>query len=137
MRWQWRHRRAGELDHELIWLSVTVIGAAFSALWLALRLPWPVCTFRELTGHPCATCGATRAGLAFLHGHPGAAWHFNPLMSVLFGAIALFDLYALTVLVSGAPRMRVSQPSRAARKWILGAAGVVVLLNWLYLLRTY
>lgn len=137
MRVELRRLRAGELDHELIWLAVTVGAAALGMIWLALKMPWPTCTFRALTGLPCVTCGATRASLSFFHGHLGAAWHFNPLVFVGLCAVALFDLYAAAVLTTGARRVRVSLPKRGVRKLalacvLLGGAG-----NWIYLLRTY
>ncbi len=135
MRVELRRLGAGELNHELIWLAVTV-GAALSAiLWLALHLPWPTCIFRALTGLPCVTCGATRASLAFLHGDFGVAWRFNPLIFVGICAVALFDVYALFVLSTGARRVRISLPKRGARKLVLAGVVLLGLGNWIYLLR--
>jgi len=135
MRVELRRLRAGELDHELIWLAVTVGAAIAAVAWLALQLPWPVCTFRRLTGFPCLTCGATRASLALLHGDLAAAWRLNPLVFAAAWAVACFDLYALVVLSSGARRLRISWPNRMVRRLTLSAAGVVGLLNWIYLLQ--
>ena len=130
-----RRLRAGELDHELIWLAITV-GAALSAiLWLALHLPWPTCTFRTLTGLPCVTCGATRASLAFIHGNFGDAWRFNPLIFAGLCAVVLFDVYALVVLSTGARRVRISLPKPGARKLIFAGMVLLGLGNWIYLLR--
>ncbi len=137
MRFEWRRLRAGELDHELIWLAVTMCAALLALSWLALKLPWPVCTFRSLTGLPCVTCGATRAGLAFFHGHLGTAWQFNPLVFVGLCAIALYDLYAAVVLGARLPRVRVVIPERAVRKATLVGVLLAGVGNWIYLLRTY
>lgn len=134
MRVSWRQLQPGELDHELIWLLVTVTGAALGAAWLALDLPWPRCNFRELFGIPCLTCGSTRSASALLHGDLAGAWNWNPLVTIGMLAVAVFDLYALVVLISRAPRLRIQLGSA---KWplvaIVAAAGV---LNWIYLLRT-
>ena len=132
MRVYWRRLRAGELDHELLWLAVSVTSAALGAVWLAMQLPWPRCNFRALFGIPCVTCGSTRAAVALLNGDVSAAWMWNPLAMVGMLAIAVFDIYALAVLLSRAPRLRM----RFGRwKWplllLVFAAGG---LNWIYLL---
>ena len=134
MRFQWRPLRPEEPDHELIWLAVTVCAGIAGIAWLALRLPWPSCAFRELTGFPCVTCGATRATLAFVHGDLGMAWRLNPLVFAGICAVILFNLYALGVLSTGSRRIRLSLPKHGARKIAL-AVGAAGLLNWVYLLR--
>ena len=128
----WRRLRSGELDHELIWFAVSLTSAAFLAAWLAMQLPWPRCNFRTLLGIPCVTCGSTRAAVALLHGDITAAWAWNPLAVVAMFAIALFDVYAFAVLISRAPRLRISF-GRAKWPLLIGlfAAGG---LNWIYLL---
>ena len=132
MRVYWRRLRPGELDHELLWLAVSVTSVALGAAWFALGLPWPRCNFRALFGIPCFTCGATRSATALMHGDLAGAWNWNPLATLAMLAIVLFDLYAFGVLISRAPRVRISF-GRA--KWpliaLLFAAGGA---NWLYLL---
>ena len=73
-------RQRGEIDHELIWLSVSLVSLTIAALWLAIGLPWPRCVFHELTGLPCVTCGMTRCGIQFFHGHFLAALKWDPLV---------------------------------------------------------
>src|ERR1700704_7020244 len=87
----------GELDHELIWLAVSLGALAAAALWFALHLPWPICVFHTLTGHPCATCGATRSAIAFFHGQFFSAWKWNPLAFVGYCTLSIFNAYAATV----------------------------------------
>lgn len=134
MRLQWRRLRPGELDHELIWLLVSVTAAAVAAMWLALGLPWPRCTFLAVTGLPCFTCGATRSSLAFLYGDFAGAWQLNPLIFAALCALAVFDLYAAAVLITRSPRLRIGFAyARAGR---IAAAGAVIAAgaNWIYLL---
>jgi hypothetical protein len=135
MRFQWRRLRPGELDAELIWLCVTLASAALGSIWLALHLPVPRCTFLTVTGFPCVTCGATRAAMALLRGDLAAAFWLNPLVLVGMAAVALFDLYALTVLLARAPRLRVAFSTRRARPLLVAISCAVLLLNWIYLLR--
>jgi hypothetical protein len=134
MRFHWRPLRPGELDTELVWLCVTIASAGLAAVWLSLQLPTPQCTFRSLTGYPCVTCGATRGVMALLQGNVFAAWRLNPLVAVGLSAVAVFNLYALAVLLTGARRLRVSFTARAW-KTSLAIGGTAVLLNWIYLLR--
>ena len=134
MRLHWRPLRPGELDHELIWLLVSVAAAGLGMMWLALHLPWPRCTFLALTGLPCFTCGATRAAVAFLNADVLAAWGFNPLIAVLLATLFLFDIYALAVLISSAPRLRIVLTGTRIRPAALGLAGLVAVVNWAYLL---
>ena len=99
----------GEIDHELVWLSVSLGSFAIAALWFTLRLPWPRCIFHDLTGLPCLTCGATRAAIQFCHGNFVGAWKWNPLVFAGLCAISVFDVYAALVLVTRRPRLRIAQ----------------------------
>src|SRR4030088_1376904 len=101
----------GELDHELLWLSVSLGALAAAALWFALHLPWPICLFHALTGHPCATCGATRSAIAFFHGHFFDSWKWNPLAFLAYCSLSIFNIYAFLVFVMRWPRLRLAQQS--------------------------
>ena len=57
----------GEIDYELVVLAGSVVGFILAACWFALHLPWPICVFHSITGHPCLTCGATRSAIACVH----------------------------------------------------------------------
>src|SRR5437868_14719680 len=72
-----RHLVPPELDHELIWLTVSFGSLAFAAIWLALGLPWPRCVFHDVTGLPCVTCGMTRSAIQFFHGNFLSALRWN------------------------------------------------------------
>ena len=135
MRLEWRRLRPGELDLELIWLCITIASAAIGLMWLTLQLPFPRCTFRTITGIPCVTCGATRGAIALLQGDIAAAFWLNPLVFVAMAAVALFDLYALVVLLARAPRLRVALSTRSGRRALIAIGCGALLLNWIYLLR--
>jgi hypothetical protein len=122
-----------ELDHELLWPAVFTGALALGAMWFTLRLPWPSCAFHTLTGHPCPTCGATRALVALLHGNFAAAWSWNPLACVAYCAIAIFNIYALVAVVSGKRRFRLAQLSLFEKRFCRVAVIGLVLLNWIYL----
>ena len=129
-----RRVQPGELDHELLWLGASLGGLAVAAIWLGLGFPWPRCTFLALTGHPCLTCGATRATIQFLHGHFAAALRWNPLVFVSLWAIVFFDAYAAIVLVMRWPRLRVVGLTKKERNFIRFGVIALLALNWIYLL---
>ena len=129
-----RRIEQGELDHELIWLSISVAALALSVAWLGLGLPWPHCPFLTLTGHPCLTCGATRGTLQFLQGHFLAALRWNPLVFIGLCALIIFDLYAAAVLIMRWPRLRLVGLTNKERRLIRWGTIAVLALNWIYLL---
>lgn len=130
------HRRLapGELDHELLWLSVSLGLLGTAAIWFALDLPWPRCMFLLFTGHPCVTCGATRSAVAFFYGHFSSAWKWNPLVFVGLAGLSIFDAYAAIVLATCAPRLRIASLSSAEKSFMRGLLLALLALNWIYLL---
>ena len=93
----------------------------------------PACPFRALTGLPCPTCRTTRALLALAAGHPLAAAAWSPLAVLAVLAALGAGLWGLGRLA--APGW-LPRPSRAVGSEVVWAraAGVLVLLNWAYLL---
>ena len=134
MQVQSRRLAPGDLDHELIWLSVSLGSLAIAAAWFALRLPWPHCIFLEVTGHPCMTCGATRAAIAFFHLDFWSAWKWNPLVFTILCGLSIFDAYAFSVLVVRAPRLRIAQFTPTEKGFLRLIAVILLLSNWIYLL---
>ena len=124
----------GELDHELIWLSVSLGALALAAGWFALHLPWPRCIFLAVTGHPCVTCGATRSAIAFFHTNFWTAWMWNPLVFTILSGLSIFDAYAFAVLIIRAPRLRIGHFTSAEKGFLRLSALVLLLANWIYLL---
>ena len=129
-----RHISPAELDHELIWLSISLSSLAAAAAWLTMGLPWPRCVFHDLTGLPCITCGATRAAIAFFHGNISNAWKWNPLVFTFLCGLSIFNVYALVVLLTRTPRLRIVRVSSAEKKSARVVLVAAVFLNWIYLL---
>jgi len=121
------------IDHELLWLSVSVSSVAVAAAWLAIGLPWPMCIFHEVTGLPCVTCGMTRCAIQFFHGHFLAALKWNPLIFALLCSVTAFDVYASVALVKRTPRLRVAF-RQTEKNYARGVVIAALALNWIYLL---
>ena len=129
-----RRLAPGEIDHELIWLSVSVLSVSAAVLWLALGLPWPVCVFHQLIGLPCVTCGMTRCTIQFFHGHFVAALKWNPLVFTALCGVMAFVLYAFATLATRGPRLRISFSTRRAKTFARVSIILAFALNWIYLL---
>ena len=130
----WRRLRGGEIDHEMLWLSVSVISGGLAWLWIRLGLSGPVCPLNAFTGWPCLTCGATRAVRAVFRGNFLEAFCWNPLVIVGLSMVLLFDLYALIVVGFGLPRLRFEDmPQRIVSALRVGVI-VAILINWGWLI---
>lgn len=134
MQLHWRKPTPPEIDHEFLWLFVSLGTFLGLSVWWTAHLPTPQCVFHSLTGRPCVTCGATRAAWQFLHGHFAASFFLNPLAFLAYCGVVIFDLYALFVLTTRASRLRIEDLSRAERSLARATAILLVASNWLYLL---
>jgi hypothetical protein len=109
-----------------------VVGGALVA-WLHLdRLPVSLCMFKNITGYPCMTCGATRTVGYLAALHVGEAFRVNPL-----GAAAVLLLFAAcvadSVLLARGRALTLDFRAGEARWWGVGL-GLLVLVNWAYLI---
>jgi hypothetical protein len=129
-----RRLSPGEFKHELVWLTLSMAALAAGAVWLHFDFPWPACPFLAITGYPCLTCGATRCTIALLHGNLVGAFWWNPLAMVALAGLALFDLYAVIVLLTHSARLRLVDWTRADKNLARIAVIALILINWVYLL---
>ena len=129
----WSRLRPGEIDHEALWLAVSVGAFGGAWLWLDLALPTPECPFHHLTGLPCPTCGVTRCLHYAFHHDWRAAAGINPLAFLGFGAVVLYDLYAASVLLFRRPRLRFETVSARLGRIIRYSTIAAILGNWAWL----
>jgi Protein of unknown function (DUF2752) len=129
-----RRLNLGETDHELIWLAVSLGSLALATVWFSLGLPWPRCAFHTITGLPCATCGMTRCGIQFFHGHFLTALKWNPLVFTALCGLTAFDLYAFATLATRGPRLRICFYTETTKTFLRIGVISALVLNWIYLL---
>ncbi len=129
----WRRLRTGELDHEALWLGVSLGAAGVAWAWTAIGLATPKCAFHAVTGIPCPACGATRCFVHLTHGAWDAALAMNPLACLGFAAVVVFDIYAVAVLVTRSPRWRWTVTPRGLLRLRIALLAAVA-LNWAWLI---
>lgn len=130
----WRRLRAGETDHELLWLLVSLGAAAIAVVWLRSGLPTPKCVWHEWTGLPCAGCGGTRCVRHALRGDWLGAFAMNPLAFIALAGVVTYDVYAATVLALRLPRLRFGKWPEWAGTTVRVLVVVLLLANWAWLI---
>ena len=126
--------RPGEIDHEALWLAVSLSALLGAWLWLHFALPLPGCAFHRLTGLACPTCGMTRCLRSTLHQDWRAAAGLNPLAFLGYGAVALYDVYAAMVLAFRLPRLRCDAVSTSLGRRVRYSVIAAIFANWAWLL---
>jgi hypothetical protein len=123
--------RGGEWQPAL--LTGYFAGAAFAAkMAQEHHLPWPRCWFREFTGLPCPTCGATHSLLAFARFDPGSAFRYNPLFSLACVGVVIWLFVAVLDRLFGFGI--VNRVCDVGKRWPVGKIAIgLIVLNWLYL----
>lgn len=116
-------------------ILVFAAAAAFvgAMLWLAhySGLGLSLCTWKGITGLPCAGCGGTRSVAMLLGGDVYPALAMNPAAVVAMVGTLLVTIYAGLVV---ACRLEPLRPTfLRAKFWRFALLGLLV-ANWIYLL---
>ncbi len=86
-----------------------------------------LCAFKQFTGHPCATCGGTRAAVRLLHLDLPGALEYNPFATALL--IGVVAWLVISFVRASRPLIRWT----ARRRTIAGVlVGVALISNWVY-----
>lgn len=119
------------LNHPILWLAgfwalLVIVSVTLESVY---SVQIPLCSFKRVTGWPCATCGGTTATKALLTGHVASALIANPLVTIVYllGAIWLGGC-----LWSPQCRQATLTMARGRRVWV----GLLMALgaNWMYLI---
>jgi hypothetical protein len=69
-----------------------VLGLMLVLLLSPETIPGSRCSFRELTGHSCFTCGFTRSLSAMSHGNLQASLQYHLMGPIVFGGMILASI---------------------------------------------
>ncbi len=117
----------------MLWSAAAISAVILRPIWIVIAPHLGSCTFRNLTGIPCPSCGTTRTALALLNFEFSSALAVNPLGTLVAVAFILGGGLALIwVLLRGPiPTFNLSW----SRWWTASVVGVI-LINWMYLILT-
>lgn len=127
----WREPTSEERQVAWLWLVAAGSVAVLVPLFVALSPIQPKCPFHVLTGIPCPSCGATRAGLALVAGKPVTALRWNPLAALAEVAFLAGGLLAPLWLRLGG---RVPVLPRPLPVWLRLSVVGLILVNWAWLI---
>jgi len=117
-----------------------IFAAMFAAMFLLARwFPFHrnpfLCSFKQITGYACFTCGMTRSWVDQVHGRFAEGWAQSPLGSFLFFLALAFTVWTFLRLALRLPSLQLS-----VRRWEAGAiwalSALAVMANWVYTILT-
>lgn len=110
--------------------AFVVLAIIVAALSNYFKIAFPKCTFKTLTGLPCAFCGGTRALRAIGHFKFVEAFWLNPLVTIAAFAAAACAIGSFVVPV------KFERLVARAKNWpLLAISLVAIALNWLFVLK--
>ena len=92
------------------------------------------CGLLERTGWPCPTCGTTRCLQLVLHGNLAGAFRMQPLLFCAAGLFAGWLIYTSTALIFNRRVVQLRLESRKETFGMLGFLGLLLFINWTYLI---
>jgi len=117
----------------MLWSAAAISSVFLGPVWIAVAPYLGSCTFRNLTGIPCPSCGITRAALALLDFDIGSAFAVNPLGTFVAVAFIIGGGLALIWVLFRGPILTFEL---SWSRWWTGAVVGIVLINWMYLIQT-
>lgn len=127
----------GPTRRALAWAGLALGVAAVGAAWAfspvegrtdaldVLGLPFRhTCSFRAVTGVPCASCGMTRAWVWAVRGELGEAWRYNAAGALLFlGVVGNGAAQGAWLALGRAPRREAVAYAGIGALWVVGWLG--------------
>lgn len=117
----------------VLWAVAASCTVVLRPIWIAVAPHLGSCTFRDLTGVPCPSCGTTRTALALLEFDFVSAFAVNPLATILGAGFVIGGVLSLIWVLAQGPLPAISLHWS---RWWTGSVIGVILINWIYLILT-
>lgn len=125
-------KNKGYLEIGLIFGAILVVGLLFLRIASTFVIQLPPCTFHNITGIPCPSCGATRSAIQFARGELLTSLRMNPLFFLLYLTVLLWGVVSVILFII---RKKISITLNLFEtRLIRWGALAIILLNWIYLI---
>ncbi len=115
--------------------AVAFIGMFIAATWFPFHRNPYMCSFKQITGYPCFSCGMTRSWVDQLNLQIWDGIVQSPFGSLLCWMAIAFTVWTVARLVFRLPSLKFHvRPWESATFWILGV--VLLFGNWIYTIAT-
>lgn len=129
-----KKRTFRDVQTGIIYGLIALLGLFLSLFVPNLQNYIPACLFRQWSGLPCPSCGATRTGIFASHLQLWEAFTTNPLF---FSIYSLLFLWAMNSIAGWLFKRNISiMLTDKERKIIYITALASIPLNWIYLIVT-
>ena len=128
-----RVRHGQWLVGPLVTLSAVVALLLAARFYDQLPARPPACGFHQATGLPCLGCGGTRSVRALVSGDLVASTRFNPAVVVGIAILLAWVATGWSRYLRGIEPPPIPEQNRRLKRNLV-VAGVLLLLNWIYLL---
>ena len=125
-------KNKGYLQLGLIFGALTILGLISVRIASPYLTHLPGCTFHNITGIPCPSCGATRSAVLLANGNFFNALKMNPLFLFFYIGLLAWGSFSLLMFCMGKKiSVKLSYLEARIIRW---GAVAVILLNWTYLI---
>jgi hypothetical protein len=132
MRFYLKKRTPNRIEFGIIYGGIALLMLCVGRLLPVLSIA-PDCVFKELTGMPCPTCGATRSVVHLAHGEIISAIAMNPLITLCLITATVYFVASIVLVAFDLPRVTFILDDKETNVTKVIAV-MILLIQWAYLI---